>query len=212
MNTAKQIINKGAEAEIFKHRNTIIKFRPEKKYRNEQIDLQLRKFRTNRETKVLQKLAELNVPAPQLVGQDSEFMLKNNIDPKFSINMNFIEGNQLKTILSADNFKSYAMQVGDIVAKMHNNDIVHGDLTTSNMLVNDDKVFLIDFGLSNFSTKVEDKAVDLHLLKEALNSKHPLFADKLFNDIVDKYKECYPGAIDVLKRFEQVELRGKNKH
>jgi len=212
MTSARQIINKGAEAEIFQHKNKIIKYRPEKTYRHNDIDLRLRRFRTNRETKVLQKLAELKVAAPQLVSADTEFMQEHGIDSKFAINMQFIEGNQLKTILSADNFKPYAMQVGDLIAKMHNNDIVHGDLTTSNMLVDEEKVYLIDFGLSNFSTKVEDKAVDLHLLKEALNSKHPLIADKLFNSIVERYKVQSPDALDVLKRFEQVELRGKNKH
>lgn len=212
---AKEIINKGAEAILFKHKNAIIKHRPEKTYRHPMIDLKLRKFRTNREVKVMTKLSELGVLMPKLVLGNKDinnFMLTNQIDPKYSIAMDFINGMQLKNVVNEDNYSKYAKLIGSTIAKVHSNDIVHGDLTTSNMLVENDKLFLIDFGLSNFTAKVEDKAVDLHLLKEALKSKHSAFSNEFFNEIILNYQENLSNFDEVMARFDAVEKRGRNKH
>ena len=62
--------------------------------------------------------------------------------------------------------------IGESVARIHQKDIIHGDLTTSNMIFKNEKVFFIDFGLGYISRKIEDKAVDIHLLKQALEAKH----------------------------------------
>ena len=99
------------------------------------------------------------------------------------------------------------------VGKLHAQNIIHGDLTTSNMLVTPQtrELTFIDFGLSVFSDKVEDKAVDLFLLDRALESKHYQLYPKIFEQILEGYKEAYPEAVTVLERFNAVMKRGRNK-
>jgi len=94
---------------------------------------------------------------------------------------------------------------------LHNEGIIHGDLTTSNMMVSEGEVFLIDFGLSFFSDKVEDKAVDLHLLRQAIESKHHTVYETAFAEVLKSYEENCENSKEVLKRFEIVESRGRNK-
>ncbi len=86
-----------------------------------------------------------------------------------------------------------------------------GDLTTSNFILTDNKVFFIDFGLSFFSKKVEDMAVDLHLLKHALESKHPDIYEKAFDIVKKSYAKNYSDSMIVFTRFDKVESRGRNK-
>ena len=93
---------------------------------------------------------------------------------------------------------------------MHNNNIIHGDLTTSNMILNKE-VFFIDFGLSFFSEKIEDKAVDLHLLKEALESKHSNIWERSYKAALDSYFKKAVDGRQVLERIKIVEKRGRYK-
>ena len=107
-------------------------------------------------------------------------------------------------------YEKFSKLIGEQVAKLHSNGIIHADLTTSNMLYAD-KLYFIDFGLSFFSDKIEDKAVDLHLLKQALESKHFGVFDEAFKIILNTYKEKATDAEAVLERFEVVEKRGRYK-
>ena len=104
------------------------------------------------------------------------------------------------------------LEIGKQIGRLHDNDIVHGDLTTSNMIVKDNKVYLIDFGLGFVSKRTEDKAVDLRLLRQALEGKHYDIAKKAFSCILDGYgKEC-KDADEIIKRLkEKVEKRGRYK-
>lgn len=200
-----QKIAQGAEAVLFKDRGEIIKERLSKKYRHPQIDESLRKFRTRREAKILGKLEELNFPAPHL---------KDFSDKRMNIIMDFVPGEKLRDVLMHyDNFDILAKQVGKRVAKLHANNIIHGDLTTSNMIQHKEtgEINLIDFGLSFFSEKVEDKAVDLFLLDRALQSTHYQIYPEVFEKVIESYKEEYPGGGKVLERFEAVKKRGRNK-
>jgi len=178
-----QLLAQGAEAKIFKVDGKVIKERPVKSYRLKEIDEKLRKTRTRREAHILEKLKTADVPAPELFDMN---------DKDMTIDMSFIEGNQLRDIL--ENNLHLAKEVGRVVGKLHNLDIIHADLTTSNMIVNDNKVHLIDFGLSFFSTKVEDKAVDLHVLDHAMESTHYEVYKKVMDDIFLGYGETYPQA------------------
>ena len=105
----------------------------------------------------------------------------------------------------------YCKKIGEMIAKMHDNDIIHGDLTTSNMILKNKEIFFIDFGLSFFSKKIEDKAVDIHLLHRALESKHYKVFDKAFKQILKGYKTV-KDYDEVMERFNVVKSRGKNKH
>ena len=124
---------------------------------------------------------------------------------------NFPEKQQLKI------FK----QVGENIAKLHNSDIIHGDLTTSNMIhtptnknrgdVRTNNIHFIDFGLGFISHKIEDKAVDLHLLKQALEARHFKNWEKLFSGVLKTYKKSKKADL-VLKQLKKVEKRGRYKH
>ena len=195
----------GAEAIVYKDNNEVIKERFSKKYRLEHLDESLRKFRTRREAKILGKLAEMNFPAPGL---------QNFSDKRMSIVMDFIPGEKLKDVLEqGDDYQQLAKEVGERVAKLHEKHIIHGDLTTSNMIQHQDngKIHFIDFGLSFFSEKVEDKAVDLFLLDRALESTHYQNYPAIFKNVIEGYKESYPEAAKVLERFQAVKKRGRNK-
>ncbi len=198
-------IAQGAEAVLYKDRGTIIKERLSKAYRLPHLDESLRKFRTRREAKVLQKLEELNFPAPHV---------RDFSDKRMSLVMDFIPGEKLREVLAEeDDYESLAKEIGNKVGLLHGKDIIHGDLTTSNMIKHEEtgELFLIDFGLSSFSDKNEDKAVDLHLLDRALESKHYQQYPDIFAKVLEGYRESNPGAAEVLKRFEQVQKRGRNK-
>jgi len=193
-----KLIQQGAEAILTRiDKNRLIKERVKKSYRIEEIDKKIRKFRTKREAKLL-TTAKINVP--KVFNVDEENM---------KIEMEFLEGDLLKNILDTLPLKKsleICKQIGTEVSSLHSQDIIHGDLTTSNMILKGDKLYFIDFGLGFFSTKAEDKAVDLHLLKQALESKHYKNFEKLYKTILKNYKHK-----DVLKRLEKVELRGRYK-
>lgn len=63
--------------------------------------------------------------------------------------------------------------MGQMILRLHNVNIIHGDLTTSNMMISNDKLYLIDFGLAYTKPNAEDKAVDLYVLERAFVSTHP---------------------------------------
>jgi TP53 regulating kinase and related kinases len=198
-------IAQGAEAVLFKDRGEVIKERLSKGYRLPQIDEALRKFRTRREAKVLKKLEEMDFPAPHL---------KDFSDKRMSIIMDFIPGEKLRDVLAhGDDYQKLAKEIGERVGKLHTKDIVHGDLTTSNMIVHKENktLHLIDFGLSFFSEKLEDKAVDLYLLDRALESKHYQLYPEIFNQVIEGYESINPNAKQVLERFKAVSARGRNK-
>ena len=117
------------KAVISKEGDTIIKDRIPKQYRHPLLDLQLRESRTRREANILRKLP---VPGPKFISAD-----------KSRIEMSFLPGRQVKEVLDVN----IAVEIGKQIAQLHDANIVHGDLTTSNMLYQEG-VQLIDFGLS----------------------------------------------------------------
>ena len=201
-----ELIAQGAEAKLFRDKQRIIKERISKEYRLEHLDTSLRRFRTRREAKVLKKLGELHFPAPKL----HDFC-----DRRMSITMDFVDGAKVRDVLdentSNEDAHLLAKEIGAKIATLHTNNITHGDLTTSNMIKTAQGLTLIDFGLSQFSEKVEDKAVDLFLLDRALESSHFTLYPKVFQSVLEGYKNTNPDAKDVLDRFTQVEKRGRHK-
>ena len=201
-----KMIAQGAEAKLYRENATIIKERLAKAYRHPELDESLRKFRTRREAKVLQKLEDLQFPAPHL----REFS-----DKRMSIVMDFVPGNTLKEVLlqQAEQAEHLGREVGQRVKQLHQADVIHSDLTTSNMIQHQQtkEVNFIDFGLSFFSEKAEDKAVDLFLLDRALETTHADLYPQIFEQVLDGYQESNPRATEVLERLELVRKRGRNK-
>ena len=194
----KQLIAQGAEAKLFLEDKTILKNRFKKSYRIKEIDEKLRSFRTRREAKILQKLQAINFSAPRLIKSDE----------KGNLTIEKINGKLVKDILEESYHKKLCYEIGRKISILHNNSIIHGDLTTSNMILNKE-IYFIDFGLGFFSEKAEDKAVDLHLLKEGFESKHYKIWEDCFQSAIDAYKKEAKKSGETLKRLESVEKRGR---
>jgi len=192
------IIGKGAEATISKNKNKVIKERTKKNYRHPLLDEKLRKLRTRSESKILKKLTKV-IPVPEIIEVDE----KNKV-----IAMSYIEGKKLSDNLENLDYEKICKEIGESIAKLHDLGIIHGDLTTSNLIYNK-KVYFIDFGLSFHSERIEDKAVDLHLIKQALEAKHPQIFEKAFETIIKSYNP--KDKKNILERLKKVESRGRYK-
>ncbi len=207
MNSPK-IIQQGAEAIISLETRTdspiIIKTRVKKSYRIPKLDKKIRSQRTKSESKLLTKASQV-IPVPKVTTTDRI---------KEILYMEFIDG--LKLSDNLDNFdikkqKEICKIIGENVAKIHDKELIHGDLTTSNMIFKNGEVFFIDFGLGFVSRKLEDRAVDLHVLKEALEAKHFTNWKSLFEQVQKGYK-LSKDAEKVFERLKAVEKRGRYKH
>ena len=187
----------GAEAILYKEGNRIIKDRVSKPYRIPEIDLKLRKERTRSEAKLIRALERVGVNVPAVLKEDDKQMI---------LEIEFLNGKKIRDYLEKTKDFKVCKQIGEQTAKKHEANIVHGDLTTSNMILHEGKLFLIDFGLGEFSQRVEDKAVDLHLFKECLVSKHHGIWEKTWNKFLESYKNQ-----DAIKRLKIVESRGRYK-
>lgn len=199
-----QIIQQGAEAIIIKEGNEIIKRRIKKSYRIKELDDKIRKQRTRSESKLLEKASKI-ISIPKIIKTD---------DKKMEISMEFIKGQKLSEEL--DSFplqkqKKICLQIGKSIAKIHDKDMIHGDLTTSNIILKEEKIYFIDFGLGYSSHRIEDKAVDLHLIKQALEAKHFQNWETLFFSIKEGY-ESSKEFEKVMEQLEKVEKRGRYKH
>ena len=226
----------------------VIKDRIRKSYRLPVLDEKIRKQRTRSEAKILEKLSKI-ILVPKIIKLD---------ESEKRITMEFIQGEKLSNCLEKLPYKEICLQIGEEISKIHSVGIIHGDLTTSNMILLDNsnklpahsrsqinkdsinkeinfnttnlknplsitksstkhrdevrcgannQIFFIDFGLSFHSHKIEDKAVDLHLLKQALEAKHFTIWKEAFSKILQGYNNK-----EVEKQLEKVEKRGRYKH
>ncbi len=203
-----KLIQQGAEAKILlnEKNNLIIKDRIPKSYRIPPLDKTIRKRRTKAETKLLNKASEI-ISSPKPLKESNEFQ----------IIMAYIKGKKLSQFLDSFELKEQKdimKKIGESIAKLHNSDIIHGDLTTSNMILLKDDVYFIDFGLGYISKKIEDKAVDLHLLKQALEAKHFTHWKELFDEVSEAYEKIlgHSEAEKVFERINAVERRGRYRH
>jgi TP53 regulating kinase-like protein len=204
------LFKKGAEAYLYKEEwyglQIVRKQRLPKAYRIPQLDSEIKHVRTAREAKLMYEATKAGVPAPSIYFIDLD---------DSTIIMEFIEGSKLKDIVSSldhDKRSKVFYRIGQQIALLHQNNIVHGDLTTSNMILTPfGKVFFIDFGLSEFSSSIEDKGVDMHLMRRALESAHYEHSAECFKAVVDGYKAILGDkqSSDVLNRVKEIELRGR---
>ena len=192
-----KLIAQGAEAKIYISGDKIIKERVQKNYRLPEIDLKLRKERTRAEAKLIRALERSGVNVPAVLKEDDKTM---------TLEIEFIDGTKVRDYLEKTSDTEICKQIGELTEKMHSANIVHGDLTTSNLILKCKKVYLIDLGLGDFSSRVEDKAVDLHLFKECLVSKHHVIWEKCWKSFLEGYKNP-----EVLNRLKVVEARGRYK-
>ncbi|MFX1500943.1 MAG: KEOPS complex kinase/ATPase Bud32 [Promethearchaeota archaeon] len=208
-----KVIKKGAEANLYYGhwfgKEVIFKYRIPKKYRIKELDKSIRTERTLNEAKALIKVKTYGINVPQVFEIDS-----NNS----TIVMKYIQGNRLKDILSEldDNLKKkYFIDLGKKIAVLHRNGHVHGDITTSNIIITpENHIFLIDFGLHEYSNTIEDKSVDLHLLKRVLISSHGKNYKDCFYAFLEGYRLEYEKMEDdecdkIIKNINSIESRGR---
>ena len=204
------LIKKGAEANLYLEnwhgKKVIIKERIPKKYRLPVLDERIRTYRTVHEPQLMHEAKKAGVPTPTIYMVDLA---------KKSIIMEYVEGKQVKRILnqlSAKERIELCRKIGILIGRLHKNGIIHGDLTTSNMiLTSNGKIYFVDFGLGEFSKELEARGVDLHLMKRALQSTHYLFAEESFNAVLEGYAEAV-GEVEakkVLEKIREIELRGR---
>jgi len=199
-----RIIQRGSEAVLYLDgEDTLVKERVKKGYRIPQLDETIRKQRTKREVRLLDRARRAGVPVPAATVADT-----------YLIRMDYVNGRRLKDVLNGMGRKEQdrmAEKIGGIAAALHSSNIIHGDITTSNMILKGDVLHIIDFGLGKVSDKVEDKATDLFLLREALLSAHFEISERIWKNIINIYVQQYSKAREVLARFERIERRRRYK-
>jgi TP53 regulating kinase-like protein len=208
-----KLLRKGAEASLWLgkwfDKTVVFKHRIPKKYRIEEIDNKIRMERTLNEGKALIRLKNYGLNVPQVYEIDSQ---------QATIIMRFIEGEKLKNIIDLleDNKKEKIFNaIGKMIAILHKNGHIHGDITTSNLIVTrEGDLFLIDFGLHEYSDTIEDKSVDIHLFKRVLISSHGSNFKFCFNAFLEGYRSEY-GRVNmgecklIIKNIDAIESRGR---
>ncbi|MBU4190522.1 MAG: Kae1-associated serine/threonine protein kinase [Candidatus Thermoplasmatota archaeon] len=198
------LLKRGAEAEIhlteFLGREAIAKLRVPKTYRNKKIDEVLRKNRTKSEVRLMSEVKKYDVSTPIIYDVSVDECM---------IVMQYINGERVKDILnnvSEKKRKRICYMIGESVGKMHTNNIIHGDLTTSNMILLNDKIFFIDFGLGEKNSEIEAKGVDLHVMMEGFEGAHSEV--DAFGYVLGAYKS-YDKKDIVVKRMYEISRRGR---
>jgi TP53 regulating kinase-like protein len=204
------LFKKGAEANLYladwHDRKVIMKKRSPKKYRPPKLDLQIRNYRTVHEPQLMHEAKKAGVSTPTIFLVD----IKNT-----AIIMEFIAGKQIKQLLgnvARKERQQLCDKIGELIGKLHQHGIIHGDLTTSNMIVDSDgRICLVDFGLGEKTKESEARGVDLHLMKRALQSTHFRFAEECFSAIINGYSRVLGAetAKIIIDKIREIERRGR---
>jgi TP53 regulating kinase-like protein len=239
--TAPHLITQGAEALLYRSTYLLpslpcaLKYRPSKPYRHPILDARLTKHRILSETRVLAKCRREGVPVPAVYAIDEAagWMMIEWIEGevvRVRLNEWLKRWKEEGVLEGVDDGELVGLmeRVGSAVGKMHGVGVVHGDLTTSNLMLRplarevngngnaagervlDGEIVLIDFGLASQSTQDEDRAVDLYVLERAFGSTHPR-AESLFKEVLSAYGKSFKGANVVLKKLEDVRMRGRKR-
>ncbi|MFB5627180.1 MAG: KEOPS complex kinase/ATPase Bud32 [Nitrosarchaeum sp.] len=200
-----KLLKKGAEADIYltqwNDSRAILKIRKAKKYRNPILDTKIRKQRTIKESQMISEVKSFGIPTPLVYYVN----LKN-----CAITMQEIPGTPVHD-LSDSKIINLSKEIGKLVGMMHKNGIMHGDLTTSNFILYKNKIYVIDFGLSQKTIKSEDHAVDLRLIKEILNSAHAKIMEYAWKNFLSGYKSVVGSAnyAKITNLVSVIESRGR---
>ncbi len=187
---------RGAEAIVTFHEGIADKHRISKQYRVTALDKRLITERTRAEARLIHAARRDGVPTPVMSDITDD-----------TIVMEQVQG----TLLTLDLTRERLREAGRMVGRLHSAGIMHGDLTTSNLIVRerDRKCVLIDFGLAQVTQEIEQRGVDLHVLYQTLESTAPDRADELKAAFAEGYRETFTGAGDVIAREHEIELRGR---
>jgi TP53 regulating kinase-like protein len=206
-----EFIVKGAESDLYLVEylglKAILKYRTPKEYRIKELDEKIRRRRTAREATILYEAYKLGVNVPRIFHLD----LKNNY-----IVLEYIQGDNLRDALlkgaysKRDKMKIFYL-LGKMIGVLHNKNIVHGDLTTANVIVKQTKKepYLIDFGLSEKNADIEGKAVDIEMFYRVLESTHTKFKQLTFESFIKGYKDNVLSSNEIISRFMEIRKMGR---
>jgi Kae1-associated kinase Bud32 len=196
----------GAEARLdsseWMGRDVVVKQRVVKGYRHPALDRSIQTSRIRNEARLLLEARRAGIAVPIVYSVDYA---------NSRIVMEEVKGERVKDALNQlpeAEARAVCEKIGGIAARLHAGDIVHGDLTTSNMLLEGGRIVLIDFSLGSKTSELEDKGVDMHLLEEAFHSAHHQRSG-LYEVVKESYVRSYPQGDAVLKKVKEIEKRGR---
>jgi TP53 regulating kinase-like protein len=204
-----KLIQKGAEAELFLDEwhglKVVRKVRVPKRYRISSLDLELRRIRTAHEAWIMHEARKAGVATPIIYLVDLEMN---------EIVMQYIEGSRLREFLEDADTEArirFCSRLGEAIGKLHKIGIVHGDLTTSNAIVKESKIFLIDFGLAEYSRELEKKGIDLLLGQRVFHSTHHAYGTSCYTAFLKGYREQVGQNVadQVEDRVKDIAQRGR---
>lgn len=202
-------IAKGAEADLhliedWNGKKVVIKTRKPKRYRHQDLDRELRRYRTIHEADIIHRAKMHGVPTPLLYQVDPE---------NAHIVMEYVEGMRVRDLvddLTRTEREQLFYTIGLMSGRLHKSGIIHGDLTTSNIIKTEEHPVFIDFGLAEISTEVEKRGVDLNLMRRMLTSTHYRYSEELLESYASGYSEAMGDeAEEALIRMEEVAQRGR---
>ncbi|PSR74063.1 putative MNORI-2 protein [Coniella lustricola] len=242
--TAPQLITQGAEGLLYRTSYlqpslpAALKYRPSKPYRHPILDARLTRQRILAEARILAKCRREGVVVPSVycVDEAAGWLLMEWIEglPVRVVVNKWLGSKSEEQVLTAEangRLVDLLKRVGAAVGRLHAAGVVHGDLTTSNMMLRpappavepqqhgdeslqredtDGSIVIIDFGLASQGTHEEDRAVDLYVLERAFLSTHPR-TEKLFSQVLEGYKTTFKAATQVLRKLEDVRMRGRKR-
>jgi N6-L-threonylcarbamoyladenine synthase/protein kinase Bud32 len=193
-----ETLDNGAEAVVYleerpEGKKILIKERVPKAYRHKEIDERIRTERNRTEARLMSEARRSGVSTP-IIYDVEDFKLK----------MQYIDGIPIKYLITPE----LSEKVGELVGKLHSAGIVHGDLTTSNLLLAGEKLYLLDFGLAYFDKGIEARGVDVHVLFQTFESTHRDH-EALIEAFKKGYQSTFIDSEDVLKRVEEIKKRAR---
>ena len=184
-------ISNGAEANVYRSNmlgiNCIVKARQKKAYRAALLDNEIREQRTRTEARILALARRQGINTPSLL-----------LVSKYNITMEFIDGKLLSEITN----DKYMGDAGIMLGSLHNNNIAHGDFTPANIMLSNDKLWVIDFGLSEITESIESKALDLLLMKRSIKPIN-------FKRFLLSYKKSSKEHKSITAKLKELEMRGR---
>ena len=199
------LLKRGAEAELrrteWHGHPSIEKVRLPKAYRHETLDDELRKSRIRTEARLMTDARKLGLGVPVLYDIDLA---------GHRLVMEFVDGPTAKEALQKGltEQRALAREIGRLAGTLHAHGIVHGDLTTSNMIWRDGRLYMIDFSMGERTDSREAQGVDLRLLKEAWTSAHFDLAD-LFDEVLAGYRGAFARGDEAIAKLGEIEARGR---
>ncbi len=203
------LVAKGAEADLWLDPDwngvrALLKRRGKKKYRHPELDRNIRRLRTLHEASIIHRAKRAGVPTPVIYQVDPD---------EATIVMEFVEGEKVRDIvkdLSGEERHKLFKHIGLLAGRLHRAGIIHGDLTTSNIINSADGPVFVDFGLGEVSNETEKRGVDLNLMHRMLTSTHFRHTEELFTAFKEGYREGLgEEAEEALERMTEISSRGR---